>query len=544
MPLVDTEDRGAVRHIVMTRAEKRNAMNGELVVALGEAFKDAANDESVRVVVVRGDGPMFSSGMDLGNLHDLAGQAHMLRPFRNECIEAWNRLEEMTKPTIVQIHGACIGGAMELALAADMRVMAEDSVAGLLETRIGLIPDVGGCSRLPAVVGVGIAKELIMTGKVVRRPRGAPDRLRQPDRARRRARRDDRGALQRAAGVRADRRRPGQAGDRLRRQARARADARAGGHGADRLRRVRRLRRGRAGVPRQARPRVCRAVAPRREATRARRALLAPRRAAVRFIGIGSQSFWLDEVVTAELVGMPFGDMLSTIPDSESTPYLYYVLLWPGRSCSATARPRCARCRPSSGSATVAAVWAGARDARLGARGAGGGPARRAQPVPRLVLAGGARLRAARAALRGVVLAVRARARATGDGRALAWWARRVGARAGDPLLRGVHDRARGDRARACSPAARARGRSPAAAIGLAALALVPLAAQQRRGGGADWIGDISPRPPDRGDPEALRGGRVRQPARLRVLAGAACALVALALLLCARHRRTSAAAG
>lgn len=167
MSLVEIEDRGAVRHIVMTRAEKRNAMNGELVVALGGAFKDAANDASVRVVVVRGDGPMFSSGMDLGNLNDLAGQAHMLRPFRGECIEAWNRLEEMTKPTIVQIHGACIGGAMELALAADMRVMAEDAVAGLLETRIGLIPDVGGCSRLPAVVGVGIAKEMILTGKVI-----------------------------------------------------------------------------------------------------------------------------------------------------------------------------------------------------------------------------------------------------------------------------------------------------------------------------------------------------------------------------------------
>src|ERR687889_2003744 len=167
MGLVEVEDRGAVRHIVMTRAEKRNAMNGEMVVALGQAFKEAANDDSVRVVVVRGDGPMFSSGMDLGNLYDLAGQAHMLRPFRAECIEAWNRLEEMPKPTIVQIHGAAIGGAMELALAADMRVMAEDAVAGLLETRIGLLPDVGGCSRLPAVVGLGIAKELIMTGRVI-----------------------------------------------------------------------------------------------------------------------------------------------------------------------------------------------------------------------------------------------------------------------------------------------------------------------------------------------------------------------------------------
>ena len=69
-----------------------------------------------------------------------------------------------------------------MALAADFRVMAEDAVAGIIEVRIGLIPDVGGCSRLPAVVGLGIAKELIMTGKPDRRQRGASDRLRQPDR--------------------------------------------------------------------------------------------------------------------------------------------------------------------------------------------------------------------------------------------------------------------------------------------------------------------------------------------------------------------------
>jgi enoyl-CoA hydratase/carnithine racemase len=167
MGLVQIEDRGAVRHVVMTRAEKRNAMNGEMVLALGEAFRDAAGDESVRVVVVRGDGPMFSSGMDLGSLADLSENPASLRPFRREVLTAWNLLEEMTKPTICQIHGACIGGAMELALACDMRVMDEDAVVGLLETRIGLLPDVGGCSRLPAVVGLGVAKELIMTGRVI-----------------------------------------------------------------------------------------------------------------------------------------------------------------------------------------------------------------------------------------------------------------------------------------------------------------------------------------------------------------------------------------
>jgi enoyl-CoA hydratase/carnithine racemase len=167
MGLVQTEDRGAVRHVVMTRSEKRNAMNGEMVLALGEAFRDAAADDSVRVLVIRGDGPMFSSGMDLGSLADLSEDPSTLRPFRSEALRAWNHLEEMTKPTIVQIHGACIGGAMELSLAADMRVMAEDAVCGLLETRIGLLPDLGGCSRLPAVVGLGRAKELIMTGRVI-----------------------------------------------------------------------------------------------------------------------------------------------------------------------------------------------------------------------------------------------------------------------------------------------------------------------------------------------------------------------------------------
>jgi enoyl-CoA hydratase/carnithine racemase len=167
MSLVEIEDRGAVRHVVMARAQKRNAMNDEMVVALGAAFAEAAADRSVRVVVVRGDGPMFSSGMDLGGLRALSESPESLRPFRAEVLRAWNLLEEMTKPTICQIHGACIGGAMELALAADMRVMADDAVAGLAEVRIGLLPDVGGCSRLPAVVGLGVAKELIMTGKVI-----------------------------------------------------------------------------------------------------------------------------------------------------------------------------------------------------------------------------------------------------------------------------------------------------------------------------------------------------------------------------------------
>jgi enoyl-CoA hydratase/carnithine racemase len=167
MPLVAVEDRGAVRHIVLNRPEKRNAINGELIQGLGDAFRGAANDDSVRCLVLRGQGAMFSSGMDLADLRELSQHPETVRPYRREILAIWNLLEEMPKPTIAQIHGACLGGALELALACDMRTMAEDAVTGLLEVRIGLLPDVGGCSRLPAVVGVGRAKELIMTGGVI-----------------------------------------------------------------------------------------------------------------------------------------------------------------------------------------------------------------------------------------------------------------------------------------------------------------------------------------------------------------------------------------
>src|SRR3954451_23454779 len=167
MAIVETEDRGAVRHVVLNRPEKRNAFNQDLVLAVGQALRAAADDAAVHVVVLRGEGAMFSSGMDLGSLADLAGEPDMLRPFRRACIEAWNLAEEMAKPVVCQIQGACIGGAMELALACDMRVIAADALVGLPETRVGLIPDVGGSSRLPQIVGLGRAKERIMTGKLI-----------------------------------------------------------------------------------------------------------------------------------------------------------------------------------------------------------------------------------------------------------------------------------------------------------------------------------------------------------------------------------------
>lgn len=165
--LIRVEDRESVRHMVLNRPEKRNAMNEELVTQLAAAIARAAYEDSVHCVVIRGAGPMFSSGIDLTGLPTLAEEPSIVTSVRAPLIEAWNLVETMRKPTICQIHGGCIGMAMELALACDFRTMADDAVMAIPEVKLGLIPDVGGCSRLPALVGLGRAKELVMTGRFV-----------------------------------------------------------------------------------------------------------------------------------------------------------------------------------------------------------------------------------------------------------------------------------------------------------------------------------------------------------------------------------------
>jgi enoyl-CoA hydratase/carnithine racemase len=167
MSIVTTEDRGAVRHIVLNRPEKRNAMNQELLRALALELRAAAAEDSVHCVVLRGEGRVFSAGVDLPELLASSGTPGRLRPFRETFLECANLCEEMAKPVVCQIHHTCVGGALEVALGCDLRVASEESQFSLPEVRFGIIPDVGGSSRLPAVVGLGRAKELIMTARTI-----------------------------------------------------------------------------------------------------------------------------------------------------------------------------------------------------------------------------------------------------------------------------------------------------------------------------------------------------------------------------------------
>jgi enoyl-CoA hydratase/carnithine racemase len=167
MSIVMTEQDGRVRHVILNRPEKRNAMNQELLRELARVLREAARDDAVECVVLRGEGPVFSAGVDLAELAAFAGDTSVLRPFRNVFLECANLCEEMAKPVVCQIHRTCVGGALEVALGCDLRVASSDAQLGLPEVRFGIIPDVGGSTRLPAVVGLGRAKELAMTARLI-----------------------------------------------------------------------------------------------------------------------------------------------------------------------------------------------------------------------------------------------------------------------------------------------------------------------------------------------------------------------------------------
>src|SRR2546421_9259479 len=149
MPTVTTEDRAAARHAALNRPDKRNAMNGELVQALGVELTAAANDPDVHCVVIRGEGPMFSSGMDFSDLVALSDAPENLRAFRRAILEVWNLCEEMAKATVCQIQGGAIGGALQLGLALRLRVGAQEGLLGLPLAPAGRIPLVGGAAGLP-----------------------------------------------------------------------------------------------------------------------------------------------------------------------------------------------------------------------------------------------------------------------------------------------------------------------------------------------------------------------------------------------------------
>jgi enoyl-CoA hydratase/carnithine racemase len=164
---------GHVADVRLVRSDKHNALDYAMFEALDAATDELAAAEGLRAVVLSGEGPSFCSGLDfpsfmaagqdLGEVlfgHREGDEAN----FAQRVTYDWQRLDV---PVIAALHGNCLGGGAQLALAADIRIAAPDTRLSVLEIKYGLIPDMGLTRTLPRLVRADVAKELVWTGRFV-----------------------------------------------------------------------------------------------------------------------------------------------------------------------------------------------------------------------------------------------------------------------------------------------------------------------------------------------------------------------------------------
>lgn len=161
-PLLVERD-GAVTILTMNRAGTRNALNRELILALGAALKDAVVDTEVRAVVLTGSGESFCSGADLRSAMSERAEMDM-----GERIDEFHALIKTIvhapKPFVAAVDGAAVGFGADLALACDLRVFSSRGYLQEKFVKIGLMPDGGGTFWMPRLVGIGRALEFLMLG--------------------------------------------------------------------------------------------------------------------------------------------------------------------------------------------------------------------------------------------------------------------------------------------------------------------------------------------------------------------------------------------
>ncbi len=158
--VVDVED--AVGRITIDRPERMNAISPTLLTELADAIEALEADDDVRAVVLAGSGDRaFSAGADLSAITE--GTAVDVAELSRNGQETFAAVKECSKPVVAAIDGFCLGGGMELATHADLRVATEDAVFGQTEHNLGLMPGWGGTQRLQRIVGEGRAKEIIFT---------------------------------------------------------------------------------------------------------------------------------------------------------------------------------------------------------------------------------------------------------------------------------------------------------------------------------------------------------------------------------------------
>jgi enoyl-CoA hydratase/carnithine racemase len=163
--LVSVEQVASAAVIRLERADRRNALSTELIAQVVGAIEEANEQEKVRGIVLCGAGKAFSAGADLNEALEVR-DAHGALRYLNRLRRLTTAIEHATKPVVAAIHGPCITGGLEMALACDRRIATSDATFSISSARIGSVAGLGGTQRLPRLVGPSIANDLLMTGRI------------------------------------------------------------------------------------------------------------------------------------------------------------------------------------------------------------------------------------------------------------------------------------------------------------------------------------------------------------------------------------------
>jgi enoyl-CoA hydratase/carnithine racemase len=164
---------GQVLHVTLNRPEKRNALTPQMLYDLAAAVREVDRQPAVRAIIVAAEGPIFSAGIDLMSLAEAQGASEgrnagrWLRRFAEELQHALDLIEATEVPVIGALQGQVLGLGLELALAFDLRVATSDLTLSIPESRIGLVADVGGTTRLARTIGPSRAKDMLLTSRSV-----------------------------------------------------------------------------------------------------------------------------------------------------------------------------------------------------------------------------------------------------------------------------------------------------------------------------------------------------------------------------------------
>ena len=164
-----------IAEFVIDRPEKANAMAFSFWQQLDQALQWAENTSEVRVIVLKASGEHFSSGIDLLDFQSILVSKESCDARKREHLHktilqfqsAFSRLESCQKPVIAQIQGACLGGALDLIAACDMRFCTDDAYYQIKEIDLGMVADLGTLQRLPYLLPIGLVMELAMTGRKI-----------------------------------------------------------------------------------------------------------------------------------------------------------------------------------------------------------------------------------------------------------------------------------------------------------------------------------------------------------------------------------------